>query len=791
MKKYDSSSIDTLRFPDAIRKNCAMYLGSTDEHGRWLIARELLDNGFDEFLAGRNKSVALIECKDGTYWVLDNGSGIPQGFKTFEVNLNGKIVKNKIPTMQAIFSELHTSGKFRSEAYKTSVGTHGVGAKGTNATSDLFDVYTKFDGSWYSIKFEKGILKSPVKKIKAPKGPTGKVLTSGTAIHFKPDALIFSGKSDINLSFAHSWAEITSYLNPGFTVLIMDKKGKKTKYYSKDGAKAYVSKILEELKAQAEPSRFVFSNDLADVVIAFSNADGLNIRGYTNGLYNSQGGKHVDSVCSALLSALKPFAKKKQTISAYDVREGLVGIVNMKLHKAEFSSQDKARLTDIRAGDDFVALLTKQFEKFFKSNKSLALRLCEKASKLSELRSQFKASKKVVQALNQIKKKGMPEKYAAFDARSKFDDRELLIVEGESAGGNLRKKRKPYQALLPLRGKIKNAEKSGDKVLESEEVINILGAIGFDPKAKNPLDKLQVSKIICLADPDPDGCWSSDTKVLLCDGTSKTFAELTSIWNTTHKPVWVWSLDKDGNLHPSEAYDIGVKCKRSKYAIVTFDDGTKLKCTTKHPFAVNYSANPADKVSNGINYVYAENLTAGDSIASAYFVKSSFSDHKVVSVEIIDSAPTDYYCLTVPKFGNFLVADKKGNGICSSNCHINSLLLCLFRKFIPQLFDEGRIFVADVPELYAMYKSHLVLGETISEVKSKLEKLKAPKNIAIHHIKGWGEIDASLMEVLAVNKDTRRLLKVVPSGADTIKFVKCMNDDVQFRKNMLNLPDNA
>lgn len=1119
MKKYDSSSIDTLRFPDAIRKNCAMYLGSTDEHGRWLIARELLDNGFDEFLAGRNKSVALIECKDGTYWVLDSGSGIPQGFKTFEVNLNGKIVKNKIPTMQAIFSELHTSGKFRSEAYKTSVGcftgdtkirllngkiitfkqlyerwktnqspieimtwnttkdkveysrishvqlskytkdlvevnidgnlvrctpdhpfftrtddgikkvkakdlqigdslvsmnlksdrdgylysldlkrnnpkssnrlhrsvceyfgeaikgkivhhknrnktdnsstnlialsskehniehhgdksyysyynimvnhearqeksklfseinkdedinydwvkakaihggmrclifgkpvtkenysiyrmhgslgadniigyfsswksfanecrhlyayhkkhalthkssedylnklknhtnnqdtickdasiqalfaqwkrriqsigmdiskitprvfngevknigyghyamlkgwttlnevksailenrnptlfedlsererekrsalaeakmrnsdsrarvihkfvlacrrlnaydehsymmtktatdpkwifacaccyishgvkasqinrfiesynhqvcgirkitlrkevpvygmtvdnchtyfiepgilvsnTHGVGAKGTNATSDLFEVYTKFEGSWYSIKFEKGILKSPVKKIKTPKGPTGKLLTSGTAIHFKPDASIFSGKSDIDLKFAHSWAEITSYLNPTFTVLIMDKKGKKTKYYSKDGAKAYVSKILEELKAQAEPTRFAFSNELADVVVAFSNAEGLNIRGYTNGLFNSQGGKHVDSVCTSLLSALKPYAKKKQTISAYDVKEGLVGIVNMKLHKAEFSSQDKARLTDIRAGDGFVALLTKQFEKFFKSNKALAMRLCEKASKLSELRSQFKASKKVVQALNQIKKKGMPEKYAGFDSRSKFDDRELLIVEGESAGGNLRKKRKPYQALLPLRGKIQNAEKSGDKVLESEEVLNILGAIGFDPKAKNPMDKLQINKIICLADPDPDGC------------------------------------------------------------------------------------------------------------------------------------------------------------------HINSLLLCLFRKYIPKLFDEGRIFVADVPELYAMYKSHLVLGETISEVKAKLEKLKAPKNTAIHHIKGWGEIDASLMEVLAVNSETRRLLKVVPSGADTIKFVKCMNDDVQFRKNMLNLPDKA
>lgn len=629
MAKYDSSSIDTLRFPEAIRRNVSMYLGSSDEHGRWLIARELLDNGLDEALAGRNKAVALIECKDGTYWVLDNGKGIPQGFKTFTVNVNGKVIKNKMPTMQAIFSELHTSGKFRGEAYKTSVGTHGVGAKGTNATSDIFEVYTCFESNWYSIKFEKGLLKQPVKHLsKAPKGPTGKPLKSGTAIHFKPDSTIFNGKSNIDLKFAHQWGEITSYLTPGFTVLIVDRKGKQTKYYSKDGATEYVSKILTELKAEAETQRFSFKNELCDVVIAFSNAEGLNVRGYTNGLFNSQGGKHVDSVCSAILSALKPYAKKKQVLSAYDVKEGLVGIVNMKLHKAEFSSQDKARLTDLRAGKDFELLLTDQFATFFKSNKALANRLCEKATKLSALRSQFRASKKVVQALNNAKRKGMPSKYAPYDSRSKVQDRELLIVEGESASGGLREKRKPYQALCPLKGKIINSMKTGDKVLESDEVIMILGALGFDPKADDPIKKLQVQKIICLADPDPDGC------------------------------------------------------------------------------------------------------------------------------------------------------------------HINSLLLALFYKYLPELFNQGRIYVADVPELYAQYKDKLVMGETLSEVQAKLEKMKAPKNTPIHHIKGWGEIDASLMEVLAVNKETRKLIQIKPiEHRDTVEFVACMNDDVAFRRKMLNLPE--
>lgn len=625
---YNSSSIDTLRFPESVRKSAAMYLGSTDEHGRWLIARELLDNGLDEHLAGRNKGCIFVECKDGSYWVLDMGAGIPQGFKTFDVNVNGKIIKNKMPTMQAIFSELHTSGKFRSEAYKVSVGTHGIGAKGTNATSDFFEVYTLYKDEWFSIKFEKGILTQPVKKIKTPKGPTGKLLKKGTAIHFKPDATIFSGKSTIDLKFARQWAEITSYLNPGFTVMIMDKNGKSEKFLSKEGPVEYVDKILTDLKAEAEETKFTFHNDLCDVVVAFSNTDGLNIRGYTNGLLNSQGGKHIDSVCNALVTVLKNYAKKKQTVSAYDVKEGLVGIVNMKLHKAEFSSQDKSRLTDLRAGKDFELMMTSELEKFFAKNKALAQRLCEKATKLSQLRSQFKASKKVVQALNAVKRKGMPSKYAPYDSRSKIEERELLIVEGESASGGLREKRKPYQALAPLRGKIQNVEKAnGDKALESEEVLMILGAIGFDPKAEDPMKKLQVDKIICLADPDPDGC------------------------------------------------------------------------------------------------------------------------------------------------------------------HINSLLLALFHKYLPELFNQGRVYVADVPELYSQYKDKLVLGDTLSEVQVKLKELGAPKSTPIHHIKGWGEIDASLMDVLAVNKETRRLIQISPITArDAADFVRCMNDDVLFRKQMLGLP---
>lgn len=1222
MVKYDNSSIDTLRFPDNIRHNVSMYLGSSDEHGRWLIARELLDNGLDEFLAGRNKGCIFYECKDGSYWVIDYGAGIPQGIKTFDINVNGKVIKNKMPTMQAIFSEMHTSGKFRSDAYKNSIGcftgdvhvqlnncyvtmenlynrwmdgerdfylrsinpengkdfcndrvthvqlskytkdlvcleidgynkitctpdhpfytealtkvkaedlkvgdylydttfkdkccpkvtniirmslavpvpvygitvetnhtymiedgylvgnTHGVGAKGTNATSSFFDVYTCFKNKWYSIKFEKGILKDSVKEIRAPKGPNGKPLTRGTAIHFKPDATIFDKKSSINLNFVHQWAEITSYLSPGFTCLICEKNGKKTKYYSKLGATEYVDKLLSQIKAQAEKIRFEYYSDICDVVVAFSNCEGLQIRGYTNGLLNSQGGKHVDSLCSALLNALKDYQKRNQSLSIYDIKEGLLGVCNIKLHKAEFSSQDKARLTDNRAGVDFQNILIEEFRKFFRKNKALAQRLCEKATKLSDLRSQFKASKKVVQALNNVKKKGMPAKYAPADSRTKVCDRELFIVEGQSAGDNLRKKRKPYQSLYPIRGKIISALKTGDKVLESEEVIGILGALGFDPKAKNPLDKLLVGKVICLADPDPDGPLDANTKVLLCDGTIKTIKSLAKQWEKDHKPIWVWSLDKAGNIHPAQAINPRVTCYKEKYALVTFDDGTKIKCTLNHKFAVNYSSKKAIVDKHDIKYLSAKDLRTGDSIMSSYFEKtdsqgegrnknyisvikdgkhplhkivakdiypskykkyvksnkgvvggaihihhkdentinntpenltflkrrahyalhgsmfankyngsekhlsdlakfrktkagkentelarqnfitynkskahrstvammnkfnsyqdlqrlgkvariylgmkdlnipyteenfnslalvsdsgkkynmpvtfesnvsliekfikakeltlndgytlcdksdvdlsyptqkiskfvyyayevykkykrldkelyskqrsldiankkiaqgtpkwdtivshlecdnitdfvlSSVNNHKVISVEIQECKETPFYCLTVPEYGNFLIADKNGNGICSSNCHINSLLLALFYKYMPQLFAKGMVYVMDVPELYAQYKGHLILGDTISEVQQKLKKLKAPASTSIHHIKGWGEIDPALMYALACENETRRLIRIKPiESRDHVDFVKCMNDDVAFRRKMLNLPE--
>ena len=612
MSKYTSDSIETLRFPDTIRRNPAMYIGGTDSYGLFVILRELLDNAADEYLAGRNKAVAAVINDEG-YWVQDGGSGIPQGVKKFEIQVNGKPVINKMPTMQAVFGELHTSGKFQSEAYKVSIGSHGVGVKGTNATSDLFEAWTCYKDNWFFIQFKKGVLTKPVAPCKPPKSPlTGKPMTKGTLVHFKPDNSIFTVKS-FPPAMLVEWAEVMSYLSPGFQI-VLKIKDKTKSFLSKQGPKDYIADRLKKLNAEAEQDIFEFNNELATVVVAFSNVDGFEVKGFTNGLTNSQGGKHVDSVASGLYKAIQPYTAAKQVFTTHDFRDGLIGIVNAKLHKAQFSSQDKAKLSDPRMGKEFEDVIAHAAEEFFKKNKSLAKRICERAAKINELKNKFKSSKAVATALNKVKKQGLPPNYAPAHKSVPVKERELFIVEGDSAAGGFRKVRKKNQALLPLSGKILNVLKAkGDKALISKAIVNILGAMGFDPKAEDPLSKLQIGKVVCLADPDPDGA------------------------------------------------------------------------------------------------------------------------------------------------------------------HINCLLLTLFSTYLPGMFERGMIFVADMPEFYAIHKDELFVGPTLSSVQQKLVKAKIKTDV--FHAKGWGEVDEQVLKILAVD-DTRKLVQLAPiSGEDKSTFNRLMGRD--------------
>lgn len=638
--EYNSGSIEIQGGLDGVRKNASMYMGSTGVDGLWKAIGELLDNGVDEHLAGRNKAVMLHVDKDGSYWVLDQGQGIPQGIKEVRLLVNGKDVVNKIPTMQAIFGELHTSGKYRSDAYKNSIGTHGIGSKGTNATSEFFDVVTYFKGGWYSVGFKKGKVTSQVQKLKkVPKGPSGTPLKGGTCIHFKPDPTIYSVKA-FPPSMASEWAEMTAYLNPGLGIVLSSAKGKKT-FLSKKGATEYVDKRIEKLKAErVVKDTFEFKSDVGEIVLAFTNAENNDVRGFTNGLQNKEGGTHVssaidglyDSLCQALVKVgkerlvyakLKKGDKAKKTIfKVSDFKEGIVGLVNAKLHKAEFSSQDKSKLTDARMGKPFAELVVAAGAEFFKKHPKTAVALAERAGKLAALKTNFAMSKKQLGELNKLKKRGLSSNYLP-PVSGKPHERELFIVEGESAGGPAKQARFPHQGVLPIRGKIKNViAAKGDKGLESEDIMNILAALGYDPKAADPLAKLSFGRIIWLADPDPDG-------------------------------------------------------------------------------------------------------------------------H-----------------------------------------HINCLGLGLNYKYLPDMFERSMVYVAKTPEYYAIYKGKMYTADGARALRLKMDKDKVPASIKPIHIKGWGEINPSVMRVLGMNADTRTLIKLKPLTEADSEFHNLMCESPDSRRKL-------
>jgi len=818
--EYSSASVETLRFPDDVRANVGVYLGSTDASGLWVAVREPMDNAVDEHLAGRGSSVNLHIDDDGSYWVMDDADGIPQGIKKHLAHINGQDVEVKTPTMQAIFGELHTSGKYHSEAYKVSRGTHGIGVKGTNATAEYFEVWTCYKGKWYSISFAHGKIKNRVAECKAPKLWDKSTAKKGTVIHFKPDAKVFTAKS-FPKAVAVEWAELAAFLTPGFQVTLSSKDGTRS-FLSKKGPTEYVEKLMEKAKCEGERDMFQYKSELADVIVAFTNHDGFAVKGFTNGLSQAQGGKHVDSVSGALYAALKPWIKVKKvtvdgkkkevpTFKESDLKEGMMGLVNLYLHKATYSSQDKGKLTDDRAGAPFEAMLEVAATEFFKNNKALAQRLCDRATKMNELKTKFVMSKKAATRLNAIKRGGLPAKFASWNTQTKIADRELFLVEGDSAGGSAKEARFPYQAVLPLRGKMANALKNAaEKTLESEEILNILAAIGFDVNAADPYEKLSVGKIICLADPDPDGPFVAETKIRYqfiddecsagdpAEGYETTIETLAHEQKTFKVPVWtgteqVWA--------PATA-----RLERNVTTLVALEiAGTKYRVSEDHKWLVHahtkamYGRESTESRWPDLVYVKSADLKIGDRVfmpsnngsrklaEADKWTKLGYAPVSKMRIQHLNE-PVPVYCLTVPKHHSFILP----SGIVSSNCHINSLLLTLFYRYLPDLFERGMIYVANAPEFYAIYKEQLVIGDTLPIVQAKLKEINAPAATTVHHVKGYGELSAALMRILAMDPATRRLIKIQAiEDEDRVDFVRLMNDDVDFRKELLGLPKNA
>jgi DNA gyrase subunit B len=791
---YDESSIRNLQFPESVRERPTLFIGPVDERGVLHILKEILDNVVDEALAGRANACSVFIGKDGSYWVADNGGGIPTGKITI-VDPMGKA--HKVSAFKAAVGILDTSGKYDgSSGYNISRGVNGIGQKASNALSKEFEAWTCYKGEWQHIGYKRGVETEPVGVIDKPtKFPTVGTPKRGTMIRFVPDQKIFSAKT-FPYKWLHEWATIAAFFTPNFKINVVVEGDKTRQYYYPNGPIDYIKARVAKLKAETlGRGAFVISGDKhVDCVVQFTNHSACEFHGFTNGLRNPEGGVHVNAFYKALRASLESFVKRGQDFKVDDLKEGIVGIINAKLPRPQFDSQTKEKLVDVRADQPTLDQLTKALTTFFAKNKSLAASIIEQAVKLRDLHNKFKLSKTATREIKKLMKTGFPTK--AFVAPNvPAHQRELLLLEGESAAGPAKLARMPWQEVLPLKGKPLNSMRAQDsRVFASEEVVNVLAMIGFNPDAEDPLAKMRVGKIITMSDPDPDGPLHGDTKVVVkYDGEDHllTMKELANDpWMNREYKILSWN---GKTAIATEAHGCRVTTVTDKQVTIKLIDDTKILCAPNHQFCMfSLKSDPRSSglLNVGFHCVQAQKLKAGDRLARLVprqdGKKIDMVEARIASVKIKTVPMTEYYCLTVPAYHCFALE----SGIVSKNCHINSLLLTLFAKYMPKLYERKMVYVSMLPQFFALHEptDTLVTGSSSKEVEDKLAKAKLPR-MRVQHVKGLGEVNASVLKRLAFDPATRTLAQVQPwkNSKDHTEFKLIMGDSVESRRKLLDI----
>ncbi|HEY1037379.1 MAG TPA: DNA topoisomerase subunit B [Candidatus Paceibacterota bacterium] len=537
---YDASSITVLEGLEPVRKRPGMYIGTTGPEGLHHLIWEIFDNARDEAMAGRCSHIEVALLPDGYIRVADNGNGIPVGIHP----------KTKVSALETIMTVLHAGGKFDNNAYKVSGGLHGVGASVVNALSVHTRVIVHQDGGLHMQEYNIGKPKAPTKKI-------GTTKTHGSIVMFKPDVEIF--KEGINFD----WNKIVNhlrqqaYLVKGVEINVVDARGYDQKkmdelldpkdseiyfikeagldvpsmtFYFEGGLRSLVAFYNRTQKAVHKSifhvdKEYVIEkgsteegqarNKSVYVEIALQYIDEMNTKivAFANNTYNSEGGTHVQGFRTALTRTINQYAKKNNIIkdsddalTGDDVLEGLVAVVSVKLPEIQFEGQTKAKLGSTEAQGSTASVFAEAFSEFMEENPDDAKAIINKGLLALRARKAAKAAKDSVLRKGALEGMTLPGKLADCQTR-KAEESELFIVEGDSAGGTAKMGRdRRTQAVLPLRGKILNIERARlDKMLASEQIRNLVIALGTAIGDTFDLSKLRYHKIIIATDADVDG----------------------------------------------------------------------------------------------------------------------------------------------------------------------------------------------------------------------------------------------------------------------------------------------
>ena len=500
-QEYGASQIQVLEGLEAVRKRPGMYIGSTGPRGLHHLVYEVVDNSIDEALQGYCSEIYVSINDDGSVLVRDNGRGIP-------VEVHPKTGRS---TLETVLTVLHAGGKFGGGGYKVSGGLHGVGVSVVNALSEWLIAEVYRNGKIYRQEYRKGIAATELEVV-------GDASHTGTVVKFMPDATIFDEVDFKYETLEHRLREL-SFLNKGIKIVFEDKRHeslKKKEFHYMGGLIEYV-KYLNKTKTAIHEDIVYLDKKVKDCVVelAMQYTDGYteNIYSFANNISTHEGGTHLSGFKAALTKTINDYAKRNKLLKenesnllGEDIREGLTAVVSVKLSEPQFEGQTKTKLgnTEMRGIVDSVTV--EELGSFLEENPATAKIIVEKGLRAQRAREAAKRARELTRRKSVLESTSLPGKLA--DCAEKDPSKsEIFLVEGDSAGGSAKQGRDRHsQAILPLRGKILNVEKSRlDKILSSDEIKNMITAYGCGIGNDFDLEKARYHKIIIMTDADVDG----------------------------------------------------------------------------------------------------------------------------------------------------------------------------------------------------------------------------------------------------------------------------------------------
>ncbi|MCD7746971.1 MAG: DNA topoisomerase (ATP-hydrolyzing) subunit B [Firmicutes bacterium] len=511
---YDENQIQVLEGLEAVRKRPGMYIGTTSSRGLHHLIYEIVDNSIDEALAGACDTIIVTLEPDGSVSVLDNGRGVPAAIHH----------KAHIPTLEVVFTILHAGGKFGGGGYKIAGGLHGVGASVVNALSEWMEVDDCYDGRRYTERFERGKVARAFAEVGSSEG------RHGLYVRFMPDSEIFE-ETRFDREVILTRLREQAFLNAGLKMILRDNRDSaepwETECHYEGGIKSFVEYLDSARHVEPIHDSVIYMKDekpgsdmTAEVAFRFNDSYNEMILTFANNMNTVEGGTHEVGFKSGITKVLNDYARKNdflkgddKNLTGEDVREGITAVVSVKLEDAQFESQTKAKLGNSEVRTFVDGMVTRKLTEYLEKNPATAKTIIDKSLAAARAREAARKARELTRRKSALEGSTLPGKLA--DCRERRAElTELFIVEGDSAGGSAKSGRESlFQAILPMRGKILNVEKSRlDKVYANESITPIIQALGcgigddFDPS------KLRYGKIIIMADADVDG---SHIRVLL------------------------------------------------------------------------------------------------------------------------------------------------------------------------------------------------------------------------------------------------------------------------------------